>query len=39
MDKKGGNKESSYITHHIRQSDSTFIIEFGRGLLKNVESD
>ena len=37
--KNGGNKESSYITHHNRQSDSTFLIEFGQGLSKNVELD
>ena len=30
--KRGGNKESSYITHHNCQSDSTFLIEFGQGL-------
>ena len=28
------------ITHHNRQSDSTFLIEFGQGrALRNVESD
>ena len=29
---KRGNKDSSYITHHNRQSDSTFLIGFGQGL-------
>ena len=38
--KKGGNKESSYITHHNHQSDSTFLkARPWPNSIKNVESD